>query len=109
VGTRVGPACWLFGALGQSCTAVCAAQSLTTDPATTTYAGSQGTDGQCMAVLDALGTVAGNLPFVTTSCGVADECMLAIGGSDSQRARCTDTPADPDASSSFHRRACACQ
>lgn len=108
-GVRVGPACWLFGTLGQSCATVCAGAGLVTDPATSTYAGSGGTDGQCNEVLDALGAVPGNLPFVVTSCSVADECMLAIGGGDTQRARCLDLPIDPNASSPFHRRTCACQ
>jgi hypothetical protein len=107
-GTRVGAACWLFGTTGQSCTTVCTSQGLSVDPATTSYSGSTGTDDHCNAVLDALAAGPGNLPFVTTDCGVADECILAVSGLDTQRARCTHTPTDPGASSPYHRRACAC-
>jgi hypothetical protein len=107
-GTRIGPGCWQLGAVSQSCVDVCTATGQIYDPATSSYAGSGGTDVHCNAVLDALGAGPGTFPYVNTTCGVASECILAVAGPDSQRARCNDTPEDPSASNGFHRRACAC-
>lgn len=53
-GQLVGGACWFLGAPEQSCDTVCTAIGLTCDPATATYAGSEGTDANCEAVLTAL-------------------------------------------------------
>jgi alpha-tubulin suppressor-like RCC1 family protein len=107
-GARAGGDCWFFGSLGQSCANLCFVNGLSYDPATTAYAGSSGTNAHCNQVLDALGADPGNLPFVATSCGVSNECILAVGGSDTQRARCLDTPANEMASWPSHHRACAC-
>ena len=108
IGTRVGGACWLFGAVNESCTTVCAGQGATVDAATTTYAGSGGTDQHCLDVLDAVGAGPGNFPFFSGNCSIASECILAVAGPDSQRARCQDVPPNPGTSSPFHRRVCAC-
>lgn len=49
-GDFVGGSCWFKGALGADCTSTCAANSLSYDPATATYAGSGGSDANCTAV-----------------------------------------------------------
>lgn len=53
-GASVGGYCWYLGSSGQSCTAVCAAHG-GYHSATRSYAGSDGTDARCTAVLNALG------------------------------------------------------
>jgi hypothetical protein len=82
---------------------------LTVDSATTTFAGSGGTDANCTAVLAAVGAGPGNIPYVTTNCGTPSECFLVVSGPDSQQARCLDAPPNYGASNSFHRRTCACE
>ena len=47
--------CWFMGDSGASCDAACAIKGRAYDSATETYAGSGGTDANCVAVLDALG------------------------------------------------------
>lgn len=53
-GAVVGGYCWLMGGAGDSCDTTCGNFGLGYDPATMTYAGSAGTDANCVAVLNAL-------------------------------------------------------
>jgi hypothetical protein len=53
-GVSVGGYCWYMGSSGQSCTSVCATRG-GYNAATRSYAGSEGTDARCTAVLNALG------------------------------------------------------
>lgn len=46
--------CWVLGNAGASCDAACTSFGLVYDPATWTYAGSAGTDANCLAVMNAL-------------------------------------------------------
>ena len=54
-GQSVGGFCWFLGAAGASCDATCSAIGKTCDAGTIAYAGSEGTDANCQAVLTALG------------------------------------------------------
>lgn len=60
-GVEVGGACWFLGKGSIDCDTTCVGVELAYDEATRTYAGSDGTDGQCEAVLDALVVVSGGL------------------------------------------------
>ena len=51
--------CWFLGADDVTCDAVCAIAGRAYDSATETYAGSGGSDANCIAVLDALGVPSG--------------------------------------------------
>jgi len=53
-GAVVAGYCWLLGGAGESCDTTCGDFGLVYDPATSTYAGSAGTDANCAAVLNAL-------------------------------------------------------
>jgi hypothetical protein len=53
-GKIVGGYCWWKGPDGLSCANTCAAIGMTYDPATATYAGSGGSDANCMAVAAAI-------------------------------------------------------
>jgi hypothetical protein len=106
-GVEVGGACWFLGALGQSCSAVCADVALVYDEATATFAGSGGSDSNCGAVLNAL-SAPGNIvsQFVcdtdaSIGCHVEPDNLLL-------RIRCT-RPTLPDAFVSGTQRACACR
>ncbi|MFH1435625.1 MAG: hypothetical protein ABIJ56_07895 [Pseudomonadota bacterium] len=54
-GVMVGGYCWYVSGMDESCTAVCATQGGCNLAGTRDYAGSSGTDAQCVAVLEALG------------------------------------------------------
>jgi len=47
-------ACWFAGGGGESCDQICAYKGLTYDDRTAGFAGSEGTNENCLAVLDAL-------------------------------------------------------
>ena len=106
-GIEVGGACWFLGALGESCTDVCGATGFPYDEATRTFAGSEGTAGNCTLVLDALGapgTVVTEFPCDTDA---SIGCHVEPGGS-FERIRCT-RPTLPEAFVAGTSRACACQ
>jgi hypothetical protein len=100
-GVTVGGFCWLLGASGQSCDAVCG--TLAYDSATLTYAGSSGTDANCEAVLDALGVPAGSL--FSGTCSEAVGCAYT----GTSRLRCTSPQTDSSTGSAGYERACACK
>ncbi len=115
----VGGNCWYFGANNQSCDTVCSTHG-GYNSATESFAGSGGSDGSCVAVLDALGqsqpgcTGAENRTGLAVGCGMDFETSNSCpsGGSTRNYVRYT-SPATTAAGSSagnslFIRRACAC-
>lgn len=98
-----GGLCWFLGAKDASCDAACAIKGRAYDSATHTYAGSGGTDANCIAVLDALGVAAGPLN-TNSSCFDGLGCLYAPLG----RARCTAPPTNSSSSAGAVQRVCAC-
>jgi hypothetical protein len=106
-GMLVGGSCWYLGDAGMSCTSTCAIQGLAYDPATETYAGSSGTDDQCVAILHALTPYAISLISEVTACGVGLGCHLTEYGA----VRCPAPTTTADAAGQTLQpvyRACAC-
>ena len=99
-----GGLCWFLGAKKTSCAAACAIKGRAYDSATMTYAGSSGTDANCIAVLDALGVAAGPLDTLST-CSDGLGCLYAL----SLRARCSAPPTNSSSSGVALQRVCACQ
>jgi hypothetical protein len=75
-GVAVGGFCWFVGGTGADCNSTCAAQGRVYDEATRTYAGSDGTNANCEAVLRTALGVPGPLPVVDES-GNDMGCMTA--------------------------------
>lgn len=107
-GVSVGGFCWYEGSLGQSCDTVCTGLGLTCGPETSSYAGTGGTDAQCLAVLDALGP---HFPYAPSG-----DCLSGVGiGCENSSPiftfskRCTDVATTCAASYPEAQRACACQ
>lgn len=100
-GAEVGGACWFLGVQGDNCTDTCGPLGLVYDPATATYAGSSGTNGNCEDVLDALGAGAGAV--IDINCLNIVDCY--VDGAD--RRRCTNAGGEGN-SYEFGERACAC-
>jgi len=103
-GVTVGGSCWLLGSSGDSCDTTCNNAGLLYDDATRTYAGSDGSDADCTAVLDALAVTGSGVTF--SGCGVGVGCGYDNGGSG--RLRCSDATTSSASFSTFDR-ACACQ
>ena len=101
-GELVGGHCWLLGAPGASCDTTCTANGLAYDPATWFYAGSNGTNAQCGAVLDALGAAPGSI--TNTSVGGAG-CFYTAGMTRIRDSRTTTS----SYGTGTLRRACACE
>lgn len=121
-GVVVGEYCWFYGTAGQSCDTVCGALGLNYDEATRTFAGSDGSTGNCNAVLTALGPK--GVPADADGCGDYQvsgngrgcATLNAIG-------RCPESPPRPtdscwwrdtgstaaSAADSSTERACACK
>jgi hypothetical protein len=73
--------------------------------ATRTYAGSEGTNAHCQAVLDALGAPGGAVGTLGgTGKGVGCVYMTAVD----ERYRIADMPTTPNDVYTWCRRACAC-
>ncbi|MGB0513338.1 MAG: Ig domain-containing protein, partial [Wenzhouxiangellaceae bacterium] len=118
-GTLVGGFCWYFGANNQSCNDVCAANGGYNN-GTETFAGSGGSNANCVTVLEALGqtqpgcTGAENRTGLPVGCAADFETSNSCpsGGSTRNFVRYTSpatTAAGSSSSSSlFLRRACAC-
>jgi hypothetical protein len=106
-GELVGGSCWFLGALGESCDATCGGLGMTCDPATVTYAGSGGTDADCLAVLTALGVTdtysGGQFCLGTLPVGCVDEPAFTSAY------RCSSPATTCAGSAAGLRRACACQ
>ena len=104
-GAAVGGVCWHLGAVGESCVTTCAGLGEFCDAATITFAGSGGTNANCLSVLAALG--AQTDPFVESS-----ECPNAIGCAEVPGfagGRCAAPPTTCEATDPSAARACACQ
>jgi hypothetical protein len=100
-GQLLGGACWFVGAEGDTCTEVCASHELRYDSATRTYAGSDGSDANCTAVLNALG-ISGSTTGAVWGVGLG--CFVEYSGF----RRDYGSPTTADASHEDFRRACAC-
>jgi hypothetical protein len=102
---EVGGFCWFLGDAGADCESTCVAQGRTyDDPGTAGYAGSSGTNEQCLAVLTALGATQA-LAADAVSCGMGLGCH--VDGA-LQPHRCTDLTTAAAAGANVGR-ACACQ
>ena len=102
---EVGGFCWFLGDAGAACESTCAAQGRSYDDAGTAgYAGSGGTNEQCLAVLTALGATQ-EASADAVSCGMGLGCHVDVA---SQPHRCTD-PTTAAAAGVTVGRACACQ
>lgn len=97
----VGGFTWFLGADGASCDTTCAAKGLSTAAATTTYAGSDGTDAHCIAVFSAMGV---SEPFGTTNTGSGLGCATGMGFVVRDTSPTQNGSGFPGV-----RRACACQ
>jgi hypothetical protein len=102
--------CWFLGDLGESCDAACVAAGRTYDSAARSYAGSDGTDENCEAVLTELGVS-------LTGVHQEGDCTAGWGCLEFEYIpgrhagmRCVDpAPTVSDAWGHTMRRACACQ
>ena len=105
-GARVGGVCWFWGTAGADCDTTCAAHGLTYHTATASYAGSGGTDANCIAVAAALDPTASF--FGASSCTGGYGCFDFAGGGASF-SRCTDPATTSTAAAAGAARFCACQ
>jgi hypothetical protein len=99
--------CWVLGATGASCDAACATVGLVYDSATSTVAGSSGTDEDCLALLYATGASGGELDHVGDCVDGGYGC--AVWSEFGFRARCLTPSTDGISSKAGHQRVCACQ
>jgi len=93
--------CWFLGAPGADCNATCSAAGRSYDTATGTYAGSGGTDQNCMDVMQALG-VSGSFFTVNLDGQGCANSPLGFFARDT-------FPTSPTASETSTERACACE
>lgn len=101
-GVEVGGYCWYFGATDANCTTVCTGHG-GYNAATLSYAGSDGTNGNCQSVLEALN--AGPPGGGVSTNGFTLGCMTNASGT----ARYRGTGATVEGSNgAAYRRACAC-
>lgn len=109
-GIPVGGHCWHLGAPAQDCTLVCDGLG-GIDPATTAYAGSGGSDGQCGAVLGAmLGVpppVVSAVPLLNGVAALGCGLDISVGPPPGAAYRLT-TPTQAGAAALFFQRVCAC-
>jgi hypothetical protein len=104
-GTEIGGFCWVLGGDNQSCDQACAGiGSIYDGEGTRGFAGSDGTNENCQAVLDTLGAP-GSGPPTNPACADAFGCAVTISGT---RARCLDPTTSTSAIGTV-LRACACQ
>lgn len=106
-GTEAGGFCWYFGDANLSCSAVCSAHG-GYDDATRTYAGSDGSPGNCKSVISAL-NVAQDDFFETTQGGLG--CFAIQNTSGNYFGYWDEQPTTADATSVTpgRQRICACQ
>jgi hypothetical protein len=102
-GKCVGGSCWYLGAYGESCDTVCSSNGGYND-ATRTYAGSSGTDANCLSVLTALNGGTGSM---NTSSSPGFGCWVYDAAHSYARYRSTGTT-DASTALGTTRRACAC-
>ena len=101
-GTLVGDHCWYLGAEQGSCAETCAAHG-GFDDATRGFAGSEGTDEHCAAVLDAL-DASGSSVYPLMEIGAGIGCVSLPDA----RYRVDDETTTAEATYVLARRACAC-
>jgi hypothetical protein len=94
-------ACWYLGASGATCDDTCAAQGKVYDDATRTFAGSDGTNSNCIGVLSVFGSFSFN---GASPLGSALGCAVYVE-MDAYR---DTTFTQPESGLSDWRRACAC-
>lgn len=104
-GAEVGTFCWYMGANNESCDTVCALQSLVTADATRSYAGSDGTDENCNAVLDAFGI--SNAEFMQGGAGYGGGCTY--NQNIDSRIRWIEPETLASAQDAVNAPACACE
>ncbi len=104
-GAALGDSCWYLGGEGESCDTVCAGVALVATDATRTFAGSDGTDENCNAVLDALQVP--NPGFVEGQAGYGGGCTY--NQSFGSRIRWATPATANDAGDSSNAPACACE
>jgi hypothetical protein len=114
------PTCWYAGTLGQSCDQVCAGVGRTSDPATATFAGSEGSDVGCLEVLAALNPLPVdqiNVLFTDRSADCGASGLDGLGcfsradsaGGVASFGRCAMPVTTGTASAPGYARVCACQ
>jgi hypothetical protein len=109
-GVPYGDACWFLGANGASCTSTCGARGLVYDDATTIIAGSDGSDANCIALLDATGAPSSGLDASGDCAGGGYGCaVLTAPGDVIFRARCQTPPTDASSTNADTGRICACR
>lgn len=100
-GVQVGGYCWYYGALGENCYSVCTAHGGCDLNGILNYAGSNGSDANCVAVMDALGAPGGTVTSSSTAVG----CEYRTSSSSRRRATSTTSCVAAGASSYI---ACSC-
>ncbi len=100
-GVKVSDYCWYAGASNEHCDTVCGNVGLIYDPATRSFAGSDGTNSNCQEVLDALGLGSGSVSTTSNNRG----CQFR--SSNNTRYRGTQATTSSGRSSGY-LRACAC-
>jgi hypothetical protein len=119
-GVRVNDYCWYLGDLGQSCSQGCSTHGGYNE-ATCTYAGSDGTNKNCLQILSALGAPQNAVAQVSDNCEVGIGCssvVLYYNGISFFPRYCVNPSTTSDASYMYtwsdssnywgYRRACAC-
>jgi len=102
-GASVGSYCWYAGASSASCTNTCSAEGLVVDmDGTRDFAGSGGTNANCVSVLNAIGLPSGSMTSNPFAGG--NGCFSALGKG--TRATATTTAGAVGFS---YKRACACK
>jgi hypothetical protein len=99
--------CWVLGAVAANCDAACATVGLVYDPATSSVAGSSGTDEDCLALLYATGATGGELDHIGDCVDGGYGC--AVWGEFGFRARCLTPVTNAGSSKAGYQRICACQ
>lgn len=105
-GIGYGGACWVLGAVAADCDAACASLGLIYDVATSIIAGSEGSNTNCIALLDATGAPGGALDNAGGACTFGFGC--AVLPEFAFRARCGSPATDSSSSDPGIRRVCAC-
>jgi hypothetical protein len=109
-GAVVGGACWLLGAAQDNCDQTCTDAGRVYDAATETFAGSSGTDTNCMRVLDATGASSSSgFDTDTEACGFFPTIGCIYDDFVGSRVRCDSVATTSTAGGDeFVVRACAC-
>ena len=107
-GIEYGNSCWVLGALEANCDTACATLGLVYDSATSIIAGSDGSNTNCVAVLDALGAPGGALNNPGGDCTAGYGLGCSVNPEAAFRGRCGTPPTTATSTDVGVRRACAC-